>query len=256
MAYEIGQQTAKGPARPYNQDALLVEVRDGGTSARPWILAAVADGLGGEPGGEVASELAVTTLRKELTRTPRIPGREAIEQACVAAHRRIRCYSTEAPDLRRMGTTLSALVASDDHAIIASVGDSRVYATDVGQVTRDHSVVAEQIRGGFLTEAEAMQSPFRNMVTRFLGVTDALPEVDIFGPLSLTAGQRFLICSDGIHGAIGDEAIMGILQQGSCQEAAERLVETAQTSGGTDDASAIVIAYSRSRSSAPLKGVR
>lgn len=242
--YEIGQATAKGPSRPYNQDSVLVQILDGGSTAPTWLLAAVADGLGGEPGGELASEIAVTTLRQRLTSSTRAPDQKSVVRAYREAHQRIRSVSRTAHHLQRMGTTLASVLAATGGVLIANVGDSRVYLVDergIEQLTTDHSVVADQVRQGLITEEGAASSPFRNVITRFVGVRDSTPEVDVVGPVELPEGVRILLCTDGVHGVLSRDELATVVANGGCQAAAERLVSLAHSRGGEDDASAVVI---------------
>ncbi len=245
--YEVGHATAAGPGRPFNQDSILVYVRDGGPSSPSWLLAAVADGLGGEPGGELASEIAVTTLERELATAMRIPDHASIVRAFLCAHARIRSESGDSPVLDRMGTTLAAVVAADDLVFVANVGDSRVYtvnAAGIRQLTTDHNVVGEQVLAGVLSAEEALNSPMRNMLTRFLGVRDEVSEVDVF-PAILGRAERIVICSDGVHAVLPRQEIRRIAIDGSCQEAAQGLVSASHAAGGADDSSAIVLSPKR-----------
>ena len=219
----------------------------------------VADGMGGHVAGEVASRLAVETIQTfiqetagaDKNRTWPFPFEAALsleanrlKAAFRLANRQIANASADAADLRGMATTASAVLAGRQHACVAHVGDSRVYAMRDGtleQITRDHSWVEEQVRAGTMTESVARQHPWRNVVTRALsGGTD--PEIDVV-ELQLQPRERLLLCSDGLSGVVAHDAIARILDDASMtlQAACDRLIEAANASGGPDNITALVL---------------
>lgn len=208
-------------------------------------LFAVADGMGGHVGGEVAARVAVEALQSAFARAPSVSGlREAVEEANAAVFRR----SQEEDGLRGMGTTLTAaaLVARDDGRdviALANVGDSRAYVFSGGtfsQVTADHSLAEEKVRHGELTEAQAAVHPHRHILTRALGVS---PDVDVdLWELHLKAGDRILLCSDGLSNEVRDDEIAGILtRESEPADASRALVRIANDHGGNDNITVVVI---------------
>jgi len=208
-------------------------------------LFAVADGMGGHVGGEVAARVAVESLQSAFARAPSVSGlREAVEEANAAVFRR----SQEEDGLRGMGTTLTAaaLVAQDDGRdviALANVGDSRAYVFSDGifsQVTADHSLAEEKVRHGELTEAQAAVHPHRHILTRALGVS---PDVDVdLWELHLKAGDRILLCSDGLSNEVRDDEIAGILaRESEPGDASRALVRIANDHGGNDNITVVVV---------------
>jgi PPM family protein phosphatase len=230
-----GSATDVGRVRPVNQDMPL---------ERP-NLYAVADGMGGHAGGEVAARIAVETLDNAFDKAPTAVGlREAFTEANAAIFQE----SLANTDLRGMGTTLTAmaLVGSadgQDVLALANVGDSRAYVLSDGrliQVTDDHSLAEERMRHGEMTEAEAAVHPQRHILTRALGVSSEV-ETDMW-ELHLRSGDRVVLCSDGLTNEVGMEDMTGVLESvGDPGEAAERLVELANEHGGSDNITVIVV---------------
>ena len=195
-----GSATDVGRVRQINQDLPL---------ERPNLFA-VADGMGGHVGGEVAARVAVAALQQAFERAPTLAGlREAFSEANAAVWHESQANA----DLRGMGTTLTAmaLVGGDeghDLLALANVGDSRAYVFSEGemvQVTADHSLAEERMRHGEMTEAEAAVHPQRHILTRALGVS-AEVEADMW-ELELRSGDRFLLCSDGLTNEVASDEI-------------------------------------------------
>lgn len=224
----VATRTDVGRVRAGNEDAFLAI--DDGT------LVAVADGMGGHQAGEVASAMAIESLHDGLAQG--VPIADAIEAANTAVVTR----AARELDLRGMGTTLTAGVLDGSRLVIGHVGDSRCYLLRDGaltQVTTDHSVVAELIAAGELTEAEALVDPRRAMITRALGI-DATVQVDVLD-LDLEPGDRLLLCSDGLTTMVRDPAIAEILTSEPDRErAAAELVEAANLAGGADNITVLV----------------
>src|SRR5881394_2427685 len=222
-------------------------------------LFVVADGMGGHAAGEVASRVAVDTIQNFITETagadknrtwpfpfePQVSLEgNRLKAAFRLANRQIANAMADSADLRGMATTASAVLAGAHSACIAHVGDSRVYALLNGtlrQITDDHSWVEEQVRAGTMTSTAARQHPWRNVVTRALsGGTD--PEIDTV-ELTPHAGERLLLCSDGLSGVVAHDEIERILadQQVSLEEICDRLVAAANAAGGPDNVTVLVI---------------
>jgi protein phosphatase len=228
--------------------------------SRPDIgLYVVADGMGGHVAGEVASRVAVEAIQQfiqettgaDKNRTWPFPFEPALSLAANRlkaafrlANRRIASTIADSQDLRGMATTASALLAASDGVCVAHVGDSRVYVLRNGsleQLTHDHSWVEEQVRAGTLTPVAARQHPWRNVVTRALSGGED-PEVDV-KEISPAAGERYLLCSDGLFSVIGDERIAAILADRGTplEEVSRRLVAAANAAGGPDNITALVL---------------
>ncbi len=234
MNLRVAAKTDTGLVRASNEDAYLV--------ATP--LFAVADGMGGHLAGEVASGTTVETLSKfarEITQDSD-PG-SALTEGVKAANRAVYEKASTDPALTRMGTTLTAAVALDGRLSIAHIGDSRAYLFRDGkleQLTQDHTLVAEYVRHGRMTEEEAKVHPNRSIITRALGVEPDIP-VDTI-TLSIKEGDRVLLCSDGLYSMVEDDAIAEILSTVPDAEAATRaLVEAANAAGGEDNTTVLII---------------
>lgn len=200
-------------------------------------LFAVADGMGGHSAGDVASALAVEELVRELARTDSLSG------AVHAANRAIYLKAASDPRLAGMGTTITALLVTNESAQIAHVGDSRAYLLREGELSRltqDHTVVNRLVQQGRLMKEDADRHPQRSYLERALGV-DSDVEVDVH-VLDLFPGDRVLLCSDGLFGMIDDDLIHRVLtDQRDPQRAAERLCEEAVHAGGNDNVTTIVV---------------
>lgn len=199
-------------------------------------LFAVADGMGGAQAGEVASRLAVETLRE------RAAAGDSLNEAAAEANRRIFKLAVENPDHAGMGTTLTALRLAGERAELAHVGDSRAYLLRdqaMTQLTDDHSLVGEWMREGTMTPEEAMASRYRSVLSRALGTEDEV-EVD-HEEVDLRAGDVLLLCSDGLSGTVPDDKIKAALLGRAPEEAARRLVREAKSRGGHDNITVVVV---------------
>lgn len=222
--------TDKGRKRPSNQDAAGYSVEQG--------IYVLCDGMGGAAAGEVASSTAVQeTMRSFIAREPGTPPLKAAEAAIHAANQAIFIRSQRERKLRGMGTTLVAIFVDEHQAWVFNIGDSRCYLLRdrrLHQVSRDHSLVDEQVREGRMSPAEALHSPYRNVITRALG-THKNVEADIF-EVETEPGDLFLLCSDGLTREIDDFLIEGILRLDlSLGELCSRLITAANKAGGHDN---------------------
>ncbi len=234
-AMRWGGATDVGRVRSNNQDQYLARHDLG--------LWAVADGMGGHSGGEVASQIACETLGQTFAEHTVDGLIDAIEQANTAVFR----AGADDPELTGMGTTVVALavVEHDDDEVlaIANVGDSRCYRYadgELDQVTTDHSLVADLVREGSLSPEEAAVHPQRNIVTRVLGVYDNIP-VDVFA-VDPRHGDRYVLCSDGLFNEVPEPAIAAVLRRlDDPSDAAEELVRLAVDGGGRDNVTVVVV---------------
>ena len=234
MKLKWGATTDVGMVRQQNEDAFHAEEN----------LYIVADGMGGHNAGEVASALAVSTVRSGARMGIRTPDqfRELVQQANTAIYTASLDDSTQSG----MGTTLTAAAVvpgEEPRILIANVGDSRTYLFRGGALTRlsvDHSYVQELVNEGIITPEEARVHPRRNIVTRAMGI-DRFVQVDVFSHLVRT-GDRLVLCSDGLVDEVADVDIARILTEHSDpQETAEALVLVANANGGRDNTTVIVL---------------
>jgi PPM family protein phosphatase len=208
---------------------------------------AVADGLGGHQGGEVASAAAVAPLAALDGREFADPDQaaEALAVAIREANSAILDRAAGDPGLWGMGTTMTAAaVAGDSHLQLAHVGDSRAYLLrdgDLEQLTTDHTVVGELVRRGRLTPEQAAIHPERSILTRAVGL-DPRVLVDTPDPVGLRPGDQVLLCSDGLTEAVADDRIAELLSAGADGETACRsLIDAANAAGGPDNITVVLI---------------
>lgn len=241
-------QTDVGRVREQNEDSHLVDERLG--------LFVVADGMGGHLGGKTASSLAVKTVGErvasaessilegagvvplETSPVPRILA-DAVRAACAAIFE----HAQQDVELQGMGTTVTAMMLLSQRAFIAHVGDSRCYlqrGERVIQITDDHSLVNEQIKAGLITREQARASRLKNIITRSVGFERDVA-VDTFA-LPLQAGDKFLMCSDGLANFVDDTEIGLTLAQLSLDEVPKAMIALANERGGDDNITVVCAA--------------
>lgn len=216
--------THTGLVRPSNQDSLLV---------LPGVLG-VADGMGGHKGGETASRVAVQVMTNALS--GKSPCLQALRVGIEAANRRIYEMQKRDKALSGMGTTLSLFWEGETEMLIGHIGDSRVYLLRDGaltHITQDHSLVAELLRNGVITEKEARAHPYRSVITRALG-TDAVARPDVFARPKQD-GDVWLACSDGLSNMVDDDELKQVLEAFEGGDAVDRLLALALEHGGSDN---------------------
>ena len=226
-----------GKKRQHNEDSCILCAPEDPQLARRGYLFAIADGMGGASAGEHASRMALHTIVEELYAGSdgNIP--DHLRTSVQSANLRIFQEAESNPEYHGMGTTVSSLVVMGDCAYVGHVGDSRIYLsrgrTEMVQVTEDHSLVAEQVRCGIISEEEARNHSLKNLITRAVGIKDDV-QVDL-SAFKLRRGDTMLICSDGLNNMVDDEDIALSLQMEHLQGAARVLVGKALESGGTDN---------------------
>ena len=248
-ALEIVARTDPGMVRGHNEDSVFVDVDNG--------MAILADGMGGYNAGEVASGMATSLLSAALlesfvTMPPHQVDRktgepfarrcllEKISEANLAIHQ----AAATQPQCAGMGTTLVSALFYNNRLTVAHIGDSRLYrlrGDDFGTITRDHSLLQEQLDSGIITPEEARYSQNRNLVTRALGV-DPTVETEI-NDYPVEIGDLYLLCSDGLNDMVDDEEIKLTLRSLSAnlELAATQLVQMANDNGGRDNVSVILV---------------
>jgi protein phosphatase len=242
--------TDRGMVRPGNEDALLIDEHLG--------LLAVADGMGGHKGGEVASHMAVDILKDYIAKLSNgsdtfmgnVDARVSRQANLLAsgirlANQAIFEAAASNPSWQGMGTTIVAVLVKEGRAGIAHAGDSRLYLLRGGQIrqiTGDHSLVAEQVRQGLITAEEAQKSTRKNVITRALGQWEEL-EIEM-QDLELLDGDRLLLCSDGLSGMVSDPEIVALLEAySSPEQSCKTLIEVANDYGGKDNVTVVVAKF-------------
>lgn len=226
----FGGRSDVGMQRQENQDSMY---------AGPWLIA-VADGVGGAAGGEVASRLAINAMMPLDTDQIADP-QDALQSAAADADTSIRETVATHSALAGMGTTLTAILAAADQVALAHIGDSRAYRLRGGtleQLTHDHTLVQSLIDDGQITEEEALTHPRRSWIMRALDGRGN-PEIDVT-LLDVEPGDRYLVCSDGLSSYVDPADIARDLGGDDPQRAADRLVQLALTAGGPDNVTCIV----------------
>ena len=240
MHLSVAARTDVGMIRAGNEDAFFADA----TPQRGIFI--VADGMGGHAAGEVASEMAVQIVTRELATVAALESGEAAQKVSTAiqqANRAIYERTLEELDKQGMGTTTSALLLGGSHYLIGQVGDSRVYLLRNGvlhQVTKDHSYVQEQVDAGYLTPEQARYHPYSNVITRCVGAGETVEPDTYTGQVS--AGDIFLVASDGLTGMVDDRRIAQLLlARTTPARMVENLIREANGRGGLDNITAIVV---------------
>lgn len=240
---KIGARTDLGLIRENNEDKFeFFEPEEPEFLATKGCFYAVADGMGGHASGQIASELALKTILRTYYSDPAEDTAQSLVSAIRAANSYIYEVGKSVPGRDGMGTTCTAAVIWEGRLIIGHVGDSRAYLIrdgEIRQITKDHSWVAEQVERGALTQEEAESSPFRNVITRSLGIAPEV-EVDVFQE-SLRVEDIVLLCSDGLSGYVSDSEILEIAGTSSPALAAMKLVDRANEHGGGDNVTVLII---------------
>jgi len=240
---EITTATHPGMVRSHNEDSISADAATG--------LAVLADGMGGYNAGEVASGIAVAMISAELKKALATSGEidaataeRLVAEHAVRANNAIFQASQNQSQYAGMGTTLVVALWHDNSLVVGHIGDSRLYrfrGNKLEQVTRDHSLLQEQIDSGLITKAQARHSQNKNLVTRAVGID---PEVEAeVHSYPVEAGDIYLLCSDGLNDMVTDEDMELTLAslQANLPLAAAQLVQQANDNGGRDNVSVILV---------------
>ncbi|HET6491385.1 MAG TPA: Stp1/IreP family PP2C-type Ser/Thr phosphatase, partial [Burkholderiales bacterium] len=242
---EIATATHPGMVRSHNEDSIAADGEMG--------LAVLADGMGGYNAGEVASGIAVALIPAEMRKalaaclTHELNGSEMerlIHDQATRANSTIYRAAQSEPQYSGMGTTLVVALWHDNRITVGHIGDSRLYRLrddTLEQITRDHSLLQEQIDSGMITKEQARHAPHKNLVTRAVGIDPEVePEVHTY---SVQPGDIYLLCSDGLPDMVADEDIENTLAslKANLPLAAEQLVQQANDNGGRDNVSVILV---------------
>ncbi len=236
-AFELALLSDVGTDRPDNEDCCGHFI-EGPESA----LFAVADGVGGYEGGEIASRIAIDTTLSAFRESPREWGAaKRLARAVQAANIEIHDRSLVVPELRRMATTLTAVAVEGGRLAAAHVGDSRLYLVRGGritQITKDHTMVGERVRMGLLSEAGARTHPERSILTRSLG-RELIVSVDRIS-MPLRREDTIVLCSDGLYNALENREIAELAGGNPPRDACRVLIDRANERGTADNLSAVV----------------
>ena len=233
-----------GKKREKNEDSCIMCIPEPAAMAdERGMLFAVADGMGGASAGEYASRMALHTLTNVYFKGAAQPIPIGLRMAVEAANEKIFDEADQNPEYSGMGTTVSAVIVLGDWAYIAQVGDSRVYLlrerSGIHQLTHDHSLVAEQVRSGLISEEEARNHALKNLITRAVGIKETV-RVDLFA-VHLKPQDTLLLCSDGLCNMVSDAEIAASLAQGDLKFCTRKLVEQALEGGGIDNITAVTL---------------
>ena len=238
---QIFSKTDRGRVRTDNQDAYFA-----GKITDDSVFAVVCDGMGGANAGNVASELAVRHISEYVIRSYRdgmdmTDTEKTLKNAIVSANISLYDKAVNNAELAGMGTTAVAAFVKDGTAVIAHVGDSRIYLVngEIKQLTRDHSVVQSLIESGKITPEDAKVHPRKNVITRALGAEENVA-VDS-DCLNLSNGDTLLLCSDGLTNFLDDKDILKVFKNNDISAVAERLVEEANENGGGDNITVVTV---------------
>jgi protein phosphatase len=245
---ETASLTDLGRQRSNNEDSYLYWEPDSDEEfLRKGRLAVIADGMGGYEGGQEASRLAVETVRQVYDHAFNADPQATLVEALESAHQSIQRYAVEHPQFYGMGTTCTALAIVGRQLHFAHVGDSRLYhirGETVSRLTRDHSYVGRLVESGIVRSEDAESHPQRHILTAALGsgrnVVPHAPD----GPFLLEAGDRLVLCTDGLWGLVGDQELASIVKSAPPNEACFRLVKMALERGGPDNITVSVLRVS------------
>jgi protein phosphatase len=253
LTLDAATRTDIGRTRTVNEDNVTSVIpEDAHTMTQKGALFVVADGMGGYTQGDVASELAIHTIRDAYYRDTNddiaVSLRKAVEQANLRIFERNKVQfkdATEEITQKGMGTTCVAAVLKDNTVYVANAGDSLAYLIRAGQmrqIAENHSWVAEQVRTGRMTQAEADAEGKGNVITRCLGVENT---VDVYvGTEQVQDRDILVLCTDGLHNQVSEDEIRTLVEQYGPEESAQRLIAHANENGGSDNITAVVIRIS------------
>jgi serine/threonine protein phosphatase PrpC len=245
--YQTAFITHPGLKRPTNEDFVAYfEPQETGEILTSGNLYIVADGVGGAAHGEQASRYAVQKVLNDyyqLSQSSQISPAQRLEHVIKAVNAEIYTHSRSEEINSRMATTIVAALIFQNELYVANVGDSRAYLIRDGQIeqlSRDHSLAGERIRDGSMTQEEARNSRMKNQLTRAIGSEEKVI-VDISEPINLLPGDRIILCTDGLTRYASSQQILQLTSNRSSQDAAHRLIDYANSSGGADNTTVLVI---------------
>lgn len=243
MGIIFAGSTDIGRKRKTNQDSICLDPQHS--------FYAVADGMGGHNGGDIASQMSTSIMPVYMEQFADKEAQELMNDMIQFINSSILQKSKEVPELAGMGTTLSAIKFSGPNLIIGNVGDSRVYMinnSNIYQLTRDHSLVQEKLNMGIYTREDAVRDPQKNVLVRSVGFDEEL-QVDVFS-YRISKNDIFLICSDGLHGKVSDADILHVVNtqisnpaqctKEDVDKTVQILIDQANNNGGQDNISVVI----------------
>lgn len=230
--------TDLGSKRKANQDSILLD--------ETCNLYAVADGMGGHLGGEVASQMLLDIFKSSILNIYNerkiLRPVTYLKEVVSMASRKIHQKANSDQNIKGMGTTLISLFIYNSNAYITQVGDSRAYLYRSGilwQLSEDHSLINEQLRSGLITKEQAQHSDYKNVITRSVGFEENV-ESDVY-IRALTSGDTFILCSDGLSSMVSDKDICKKIDVNDLKKSVGNLIELANAKGGNDNISVIMV---------------
>lgn len=238
---KIYSKTDVGKVRSSNQDAFFAGELENGA-----VFGIVCDGMGGANAGNVASETAVKIISDYILRSYRIgmdefEAEKMLKNAIESANFEIYGLASSNSDYSGMGTTAVVAIVQENKAVIANVGDSRIYLVgdDISQLTRDHSVVQSLIESGKITPEDAKVHPRKNVITRALGTEESV--VTDTSQLEMTTGETLLLCTDGLSSYVDKEGILKVFKDTKPEFVPKELVKLANSGGGGDNITVVTL---------------
>jgi serine/threonine protein phosphatase PrpC len=240
---DVANKTDIGRIRLVNEDRSIVQ-----NDLNGFVLAIVADGMGGHQAGDIASQMAIEVIQEQLQMIDKDLSVEAclsaLKDAIQKANQTIYEFASGREQFHGMGTTVVAILANEQFLAVGHIGDSRAYlcsSDHIVQLTEDHSLVSELLRSGQITQEEAEHHPRRNVLTRALG-TDSKVDVDV-GYYQWHSNDIVLMCSDGLSGQLNQNTLLDILHADSdLHWKADQLVAQALHAGGDDNITVVLLA--------------
>ena len=236
---ELANATDLGCERENNEDYFCYsEPPEESEFSRKGRLAVIADGMGGEEGGEIASRLVVDTVRTTYFVHPENDPHASLVEAFIAAHRAILDFVRERPELKEMGTTCTAVAIHDGGAHFGHIGDSRLYLIrggSIARLTNDHTAINRLIQQGVIRPEEADTHPQRHVLTAALNARPGVSADFSPEPVPVHPGDALVLCTDGLWGQVSDQELLATVSANAPTQACKELVQLARARGGPDN---------------------
>ena len=240
----IGSATDPGQEKTVNQDYHAYHMPENGPLNKKGILLALADGMGGHGGGEIASKITVDTLMETYYNDAFENVTEALTRGFLTANENVIAKQNEKLELSRMGSTLTAVVINKNKIYYAHAGDSRgylIYENDISQFTQDDSFVASLVKAGVISEEEALTHPERHVITKAIGLDPELTVDASQIDRQIKKNLYILLCCDGLYCVVPDEIILStVIENRDPDVASEKLVAKANENGGPDNITVLI----------------
>ncbi|MBW2610087.1 MAG: Stp1/IreP family PP2C-type Ser/Thr phosphatase [Deltaproteobacteria bacterium] len=255
----IGTASHIGLRKEENQDFFAYNAPEDGTVPKEGILLALADGMGGRPGGATASRIAIDVIIEEYYKNIESNSiLKSLNKAFLKANEQVMAKGDEDRSFQGMGTTLVVVVLKRNKIYYANIGDSRGYLihnNEISQFTKDHSVVADLVRAGYITEDQAPTYPGGNIITKAIGI-DAELKVDTAKNVKKTRdGQYILLCCDGLYREVPDEEVLKIVKEYQEPDLiCDKLIEKANEHGGDDNITVMIAKIDKTNRLSDLAG--